>query len=65
MEQFERNFTNFLVNNAAFQAFAHHSSKKAKDLAGKVENEIFKTASSGKKPDVRETVKRLVDSLKK
>lgn len=64
-EQFEKNFTQFLVNNHLFQAFAHHSSKKAKDLANKVGEELQKSTRGGSRPDVTESMRRLVDNFKK
>jgi hypothetical protein len=36
VEEFEKRFTQFLVHNPIFQSFAHHSSKKAKELSSKV-----------------------------
>ena len=65
VEQFERNFTQFLIHNPVFQAFAHHSSKKAKDLANKVNDEILRKSGNGATPDVKQTMRRLVDNMRK
>ena len=36
VEEFEKRFTQFLLQRPLFQSFAHQTSKKAKELSNKV-----------------------------